>query len=175
MRVPFLLTSFTLAIISNSSWAIDRIDFNVGGITRPVIHDTPVINSFRLGLSWDTDYFQSESKNYSRSMRFETSIGLNRTDYGEVKDVAVAPVLHYQSKKSPLFAEFSIGATYLSEEHWNPYHDLGSRLLFADRIGVGYNFEHAEVSANFYHISNANLADKNPGADMLLLRMSFKL
>lgn len=174
MRLIFGL----LALIATSTpaMALDRIDLSIGGISRPVT-STPVINSFRAGLSWNTDYFANETDGHIRSLRFESGIGLNRTNYGDVKDVMAAPVLHYQFKNTalPLFAEASVGVTYLSQQRWNTYHYLGSQILFADRVGIGYSFEQMEVSANFYHVSNANLAKVNPGADMLLMRFSFKL
>ncbi|MET0356790.1 MAG: acyloxyacyl hydrolase [Cellvibrio sp.] len=42
-------------------------------------------------------------------------------------------------------------------------------------MGIGYNFGKTEISLNFFHFSNAGLNRPNPGADMLLLRTSFKL
>ena len=156
--------------------AVDRIDLSVGNISRPDCN-TPFFNSFRAGLSWNTDYFQYDTSNYHRSLRFESGIGLNQTTYGDVQDIMAAPVLHYQYKNRqyPLFMEASIGATYISQTRWEIYHDLSSRLLFADRIGAGFLYEKTEVSLNFYHISNADIKPPNPGADMYLLRVSFIL
>lgn len=86
-------------------------------------------------------------------------------------------MLHYQlatSGAQPFF-EISAGAAYLSETLWETHHDLSSRRLFSDRIGLGCAFEDMEISLNFSHFSNAGLHRPNPGADMLLLRASFKL
>lgn len=174
-RLRFTLP-FILSFIANTTLAADRIDLSLGNISRPSCN-TPLLNSFRLGASWNTVYFQSSTDNYQRSLRIESSAGLNRTTYGDVRDFMIAPVLHYQLKhtQQPVFLEASVGATYISQTRWEIYHDLSSRLLFADRLGVGYSYEKSEISVNFYHISNAGIKPPNPGADMLLLRTSFKL
>lgn len=174
---PLLLTlAAVFGLTAQPALAADRLDLSLGTISRPT-HHSPLINSFRIGASWDTDYFQASSDNYYRSLRIETGVGLNRTSYGDVRDLMIAPVVHYQftQTQDPVFVEVSVGATYISQTRWEIYHDLSSRLLFADRIGVGYSYEKTEISLNFYHISNAGIKPPNPGADMLLLRTSIKL
>ena len=180
MRQLLFVCTFVcnFAIFFNAPFAhaVDRIDLSIGNISRPST-TSPLINSFRAGLSWDTDYFKSEGNSVDRSVRIETSVGLNETEMGDVKDATIAPVLHYQFNKiyGRPFAEISAGPAYISRTLWAPYHDLSSRRLFADRIGVGYEFETVEVSLNFFHFSNAGLHKPNPGADMILVRTSFKL
>ena len=172
------LFALILAIFFNPhlAHAVDRVDLSIGNISRP--SDTsPLINSFRAGISWDTDYLKFDNGSIQQSLRIEASVGLNRSSEGNVRDMVLAPVLHYQFNKidGQPFIEISSGAAYISETLWAPYHDLSSRRLFADRIGVGYTFEKTEISFNFFHFSNAGLHRPNPGADMLLLRTSFKL
>lgn len=166
----------TLTLFSQTVFAIDRFDIAIGGVTRPVLN-APSFNSFRTSLTWDTDYFALESDNYQRSVRFETALGLNHTYAKDIKDFSVSPILHYQIKKPnwPDFFELGIGVTHISDAHWKPYQDMGSHLSFADRIGFGYNLGTTEISLNFFHISNGGLSEPNPGADMILLRTSFKL
>jgi len=156
--------------------AADRIDFAAGNIIRPAT-TSPILNSFRFGLSWDTDYFKYESDIIQQSLRIETSTGLNQTKMGNVHDIVIAPTLHYQFNKiyGRPFAEISAGAAYISETLWAPDHDLTSSLLFGDRIGIGYTFAETEISLNFFHFSNGGLQKPNPGADMLMLRASFKI
>jgi lipid A 3-O-deacylase len=169
----FFLINFFLIPLSH---AADRVDFCVGNITRPA-NTIPIINSFRAGATWYTDHLEFENDFLQQSLRIEASVGLNRSKTGDVRDMVLAPVLHYKFKKiagEPFF-EISSGAAYISETLWAPYHDLSSRRLFADRIGGGYSIGKVEISLNYFHFSNAGLHRPNPGADMVLIRTSFKL
>ena len=168
----FLINFFTVPI----AFAVDRVDLSIGSISRPT-HSSPLINSFRAGISWDTDYLKFEDNYVQHSLRIELSTGLNQSETNNVHDITLAPVLHYQFYKLKWqpFLEISSGAAYISETLWAPYHDLSSNRLFADRIGIGYTIGKTEISLNFFHFSNAGLKRPNPGADMLLLRTSFKI
>lgn len=170
--VFFLVNFFSTPIV----YAVDRINLSVGNITRPA-NTSPIINSYRAGISWDTDYLKFEDEHIQQSLRIELSTGLNRSQTNNVRDITLAPVLHYQfyKLKGQPFFEISSGAAYISETLWAPYHDLSSHRLFADRIGFGYTIGKTEVSLNFFHFSNAGLHKPNPGADMLLIGTSFKL
>jgi len=172
----FLFTFILAVFFTDVAYAVDRVDVSIGNITRPA-DTSPLLNSFRIGFSWDTDYLQFDNGSIQQSLRIETSAGLNQAESANVRDFVIAPVLHYQFNKiyGQPFAEISSGAAYISDTLWAPYHDLSSRRLFADRIGIGYTVEKTEISLNFFHFSNAGLHRPNPGADMLLLRASFKL
>ena len=53
--------------------------------------------------------------------------------------------------------------------------DLGSTFQFRSVLGVGYGFDNGRtLSLAFSHISNASLADDNPGANFLFLRYHLK-
>lgn len=168
---------FALTLITPFAQAVDRVDLSIGNIIRPVASDEPINNISRIGLSWDTHYAETYNGKTHRSLRIESSFGLNDTTLGTVKDTLVAPVLHYQfnSKAYQPFLEISMGVVHLSERKWTPRYDLMSNWLFADRIGAGYTFKKCELSISFLHFSNAGLKPPNPGADMLLLRTSIKL
>jgi hypothetical protein len=55
--------------------------------------------------------------------------------------------------------------------------DLGSRVLFAPEIGVGYRVnETVSVEASWVHISQAQLfSGQNPGMDSIGVRLNYKL
>lgn len=91
---------------------------------------------------------------------------------GNVVQLAALPVLRYQPQAVGFFAEFGLGAAYVSKTHWARRHDLGSRLHFASRLGGGYDFGAYALSLNVSHISNAGLKQPNDGADMVDLRLS---
>ena len=168
---------FALILFSKMAFAIDRFDVAIGGVSRPSL-ESPIINSFRAGVTWETHYLDRNFDNFHQTLRFETSLGLNHTASKDIKDFAVSPILHYQlnsESRLPDFFEVGVGVTHISETHWKPYNDMGSHLLFADRISAGYYLGTTEISLNFFHISNGGLTKPNPGADMILLRTSFKL
>jgi len=170
-----LVIAFVCLISSSFAYAVDRIDLAIGTLSRPS-YQVDFISSYRAGLSWDTNLLKDHISPQS-SIRLESSIGLNQTAFGDVYDINAAPVFHYQFKKfnQKVFFEISAGLAYLSEKNWAAYHDMGSNLLFADRVGLGYTFEKSEISLNFFHFSNGGTNNNNPGADMVLVRTSFKL
>ena len=55
--------------------------------------------------------------------------------------------------------------------------DLGSRILFAPEVGVGYQLNDAlSVEASFVHISQAQVFSRqNPGMDSIGLRLNYRL
>ncbi len=173
-QIVIALVCFS-ALSSSLAHAVDRIDISVGSLSRPSYHVDP-LSSYRAGLSWDTDLLKDYISSQS-SIRLETSIGLNQTSLGDINDITAAPVFHYQFKKfdQKTFFEISAGVAYLSDTDWAAYHNMGSNLQFADRVGFGYTFDKAEVSLNFFHFSNGGTNTHNPGCDMLLLRTSFKI
>jgi hypothetical protein len=175
MRQTVIAFVSLLSLGSSLAHAVDRIDLSIGTLSRPS-YQVDTISSFRAGLSWDTNFLKFDSSPQS-SIRLESSIGLNQTALGDVYDISAAPVFHYQFKKfdQKVFFEISAGVAYLSDTDWAAYHDMGSNLQFADRLGLGYTFEKSEISLNFFHFSNGGTNNNNPGADMVLLRTSFKL
>lgn len=151
MHSPTLVTVLlSLLLFSNTAFAIDRFDISIGGVTRPGL-DAPIINSFHSGFTWNTDYFQSNINDYQQTLRVETAIGVNHTSSKNIYNVSLSPVLHYQLNTPgwPDFFELGVGITYISQTHWKPYNNMGSHLLFADRIGLGYYLGTTEVSLNF--------------------------
>lgn len=164
------------SLSTHLAYAVDRIDISAGNITRPA-SATPPLNSFNLGLSWDTDLLKSDEGRFQRSIRIEAGVGIHKTDEAQIKSILLAPVLRCQlatSGAQPFF-EISAGPAHLSETRWEEDHDLSTRWMFADRIGLGYAFEKIEISLNFFHFSNGGLSTHNPGADMVLIRSSLKL
>ena len=56
--------------------------------------------------------------------------------------------------------------------------ELGSRILFAPELGIGYRFsDRVSIEAHWLHISHARLFnhDQNPGLDMMGLRINWRL
>ena len=91
---------------------------------------------------------------------------------GDVLLLSAVPILRYQPQSIGFFVEGGIGLGYVSRTVWERRHDLGGRLHFASRLGVGYDFGAYALSVNVSHISNADLKKPNDGADMLDIRLS---
>lgn len=54
--------------------------------------------------------------------------------------------------------------------------DLGGTFQFMSGLGLSWEFaDHSRLGFRYQHISNANLHDKNPGADILLLNYGIAL
>ena len=55
--------------------------------------------------------------------------------------------------------------------------DLGSRILFAPEIGIGYQFsDRVSVEATWVHLSHSQFFSRqNPGMDSIGVRLSYKL
>ena len=51
--------------------------------------------------------------------------------------------------------------------------DLGGVIEFRSGLEVAYRFDKARVGVLFYHLSNADLYDQNPGSNSLVLTVAF--
>lgn len=94
----------------------------------------------------------------------------NRTHYGYAD-------LRWEALWDKVFFGIGLGGAIhdgeLSRDRKNK--DLGSRLLFHIPAELGYQFTpRNRISLYFEHISNADLADPNPGMDSIGLRLSHR-
>lgn len=67
-----------------------------------------------------------------------------------------------------LFIGTNLGSAYTLVDK-----DLGSRLLFRASIYVGYRIKNHRIIVVADHISNADLAERNPGLDTLGIRYGY--
>ncbi|WP_119418290.1 acyloxyacyl hydrolase [Desertibaculum subflavum] len=94
----------------------------------------------------------------------------NRTHYGYFD-------LRWEALWDKVFFGIGLGGAIhdgeLSRDRKNK--DLGSRVLFHIPAELGYQFTpRNRISLYFEHISNADLADPNPGMDSIGLRLSHR-
>lgn len=83
----------------------------------------------------------------------------------------------YSAQSVPLFFGIGIGAAIHDGERDGRAGetDLGSRVLFHIPLEVGYQFTPANrISLYFEHVSNAWLADPNPGMDNIGVRLAHR-
>jgi len=92
---------------------------------------------------------------------------------------SLVPLLRYRfdEGRSPWFAEFGIGVTYLDKQYLTPSKTFGSQWNFSDNLAVGRSFgadNRQELSLRVLHISNADIKRPNPGEEFLQLRYTFR-
>ena len=150
-----------------SAQAVDEIYVDGGVLLHPTGKSFP--SAIDAGLGWSLPWTWSGGALISR---FDLGLGLIRNKDNDIWSLQAMPVLRYQpaTAQHGIFAELGIGLTYIDKTLFTARHDMGSHLQFEERLGVGYDyFDHA-VSINFSHISNAGLAQPNPGANIASIR-----
>jgi len=140
-----------------------------------VEHTTAV----RVGARWDWNTYWSVSDGWIASGFWEASLAYLHSD-GPVNsgiwDAGITPVFRLRSGVSRFFLEGGIGAHYLTRDCLNNCRQLGSKLLFGDLLGFGWNFgekDRYELGYRFLHHSNAYLAEPNDGVNLHLIRLGF--
>lgn len=150
-----------------SAQAVDQIYVDGGALLHPTGKSFPsVIDS---GLGWTLPW---NSSGGTLTSRFDLGLGLIRSKESNIWSMQAMPVLRYKPAASlnGVFAELGIGLTYINKTTFSSGHNMGSHLQFEERLGVGYDYFGYAVSINLSHISNAGLANPNPGADIASIR-----
>lgn len=101
-------------------------------------------------------------------------------DRDRFTQVGLVPMFRWRfdEGRSPVFVEAGIGASYLVDGYRTRDKTFGSRWNFSDHLGVGVNFgaqRRHELGIYLKHVSNAGLADPNPGETFYLLRYGVAL
>ena len=159
-------------LVTPLSMAVDRVDVTLGGLLRPTGSNSQP-SAVGIAAGWDLPWRWLDSNTGALVSRVDLEAGYVNTPKDAVWSVIASPVLRYQwqaQRWCAPFVEASVGVAWLSSRHWGATHDMGSQLLFADRVGAGCRFGHNELSLDLRHYSNADLAKPNDGAELLLLR-----
>ncbi|SMC28661.1 lipid A 3-O-deacylase [Andreprevotia lacus DSM 23236] len=168
LRVPFALL---IVLFAAPVLALDHVDLAVGQLARPTGSSAP--NVVQASAGWNLPWHWLDSDSGQLQSRLDVDAGYIGTASGDVWHAAISPVLRYQwhaAEQRGFFVEASIGLAWVSAQHWNDEHDMGTRVLFADRLGMGYRFGMQEVGLHVLHYSNADTAEHNAGAEVVYLR-----
>jgi hypothetical protein len=85
----------------------------------------------------------------------------------------VGPSLLLNYRNWPISLEAGTGPTLLSQSTFGSK-DYGSIFQFTSYIGLNWDFaRHWRLSYDFQHMSNAHLADHNPGLNMHVFGLSY--
>lgn len=148
--------------IENYSWALDTGIDKDGQFFAVRIH---------YQSHWKKPIYDAES--WKVNGYWETTVGYYRADeqQKDVGEISFRPMVKFESEVLPLFFEVGTGPTYLTSDHIGDQ-DLGNRVHFGSSFGIGIQLgEHKnyKMMAKYHHISNAGLADPNPGIDIFSL------
>ena len=87
--------------------------------------------------------------------------------------VGLTPTLTLSTPKSPVYAEFGIGAHYFDQKEINSRKSVGTHFEFGDFLGVGVRLgarDQFELGYRVIHFSNAGMSSNNPGLDFHQIR-----
>jgi lipid A 3-O-deacylase len=180
MTQAALFARMTLAVmalmlglsLSSPSHAISGSSIQVGyGVERT--------QATQVSLRWDWNKYWSLSEKWNVSGFWEAGLGYMQSDgVGErnIWDVGFTPVLRLRPSVSRFYLEGGIGARYLTHDRLNDSRHLGSKLLFNDILGFGWNLgekDRYELGYRFQHYSNANMVNPNDGVNLHMIRLGF--
>lgn len=84
------------------------------------------------------------------------------------------PMLSMGWKQMPVFLEGGFGPMFLSRDEFGPV-DFGTRLQFMTYIGMTWECgSHLSLGYRYQHMSNARLADPNPGLNLHYLAIGWR-
>ncbi len=133
--------------------------------------------SARLALVQDLDPLGFNQFFSNLGLQLEYSASRLRS-LGEHHDAfGVLPVVRWSwhpQRSWHWFVDFGIGASY-HEKTQVADHQLGSHLLFEDRIGIGVRHDRWVLALRGYHYSNGGLQSPNDGLNLLALELNWQL
>jgi len=133
----------------------------------------------QVNLRWDWNRYWSLSEQWNASGFWEAGLGFMQSDGVGARDnwdVGFTPVFRLRPGISRFYLEGGIGARYLTHDRLNDSRQLGSKLLFNNILGLGWNLgekDRYELGYRFQHYSNAHLTDPNDGANLHMIRLGF--
>lgn len=132
--------------------------------------------SARLALVQDLDPLGFNQFFSNLGLQLEYSASRLRS-LGEHHDAfGILPVVRWSwhpQRSWHWFVDFGIGASY-HEKTQVADHQLGSHLLFEDRVGLGVRHERWLLALRGYHYSNGNLQTPNDGLNLLTLELNWQ-
>lgn len=166
-----------LVCLDSPAWAIDRFAVEVGSGDEST-------ERYGVAVQWDWGQRWLDYGNWFLNAYIEASLShwdgeKGRTDNDSLIDGSITPVLRYQAH-TPIFGvipylEGGVGLHGLSEDRLGD-RDFGTQFAFGSHMGTGVRFGPAgrfDLGYRYQHVSNAGLADPNPGINFHLLRLAY--
>ncbi len=173
---------------AKSPWVLLCAFFLMLSSVPPALADDPSLIGFSVGV-YDQDWFEphflflvggdgnsDKAVDFRLEYRFGTSLVSWTEPYVKIKPFAglqVTSDLSFYGLGGILF-DIPLGPVVITPSFGVGLYgrgegkDLGFPVEFRSQLEVGYRFENEmRVSVAYSHISNANLSEHNPGADMI--------
>jgi lipid A 3-O-deacylase len=167
-------------LLAQAATALDKLSVGIGGNYRNDLN----LYGARLGLQWDWSggplwthgdwqlggYWEAS---YNYFHHFSANTAHNR----HLHIWAISPVFVLRSpawRTWQPYVELAIGAAYFSDKNIAG-RVTGSHYQFEDRAAFGVRFgpqQQYDLNLRVLHYSNADLADPNPGYDLLMLNLT---
>ena len=178
MMKQFLAGIGVLACLTSPALAVDSVSIEVGNSFNSDDADTDMA---RVGVQWNWDKRWELSENWFIGGYWDLSLGYwhtsDRRDDHNVVDVGFTPTFRLQrtSEVSGVvpYAEFAIGAHYLSDKDITDGDRLSTNFQFGDHVGFGLLFgeqSRYDLSYRVQHLSNGGIDHPNPGINFNQLR-----
>jgi hypothetical protein len=178
MNLAALFAGMTTSVIA-STLGLSSPAHAISGSSIQLGFGVEHTQTAQLSLRWDWNKYWSLSEKWNASGFWEAGLGYMQSESASennIWDVGFTPVFRLRPGVSRFFLEGGIGARYLTHDQLNATRQLGSKLLFSDILGFGWNFgekDRYELGYRFQHYSNAYLAEPNDGANLHMIRLGF--
>jgi lipid A 3-O-deacylase len=123
-----------------------------------------------VNLPWRWDFYSD----WRFQTKVDASVGWlgNNNNNGFI--ATAGPDVVLSKGKFPLTLEGGSSPTFLSRDKFGPK-NFGDRFQFTSHIGVNWNItDHFTLGYRFQHMSNAGIANPNPGLNVQMIVFSYR-
>jgi len=168
----FFLTAHTSdAEVAMSGWTPESIATRVGYSAVRVDRGFAKVEAL---ASWRLPFYQEFAGTWSSQWSLEASAGvLTRSErLGLV--TSLGPWVRIGRSGWPVYGTAGIKGTLLGRNRYDEV-NFGESFQFTSHIGIGLEAgRHWSVEYRLEHMSNANIAESNPGLNLHTITVSFK-
>lgn len=165
-----------LCILPSRVFAFDSLSFEVGRGDN--------VSVLRLGAQWEWEQKWFAEGGWYLGGYWDAVVGYwqadsDEQDNREAIDLGLAPVIRLQQHNPGSLApyvEAGFGLHIISETDIYAGKDLGSGVLGASHLGLGFRFGDAgryDLGYRFQHLSNGSIVPPNDGINLHQLRFSY--
>ena len=178
MRLGGIYVACCIYILSYSTDSLART-----GISFAAGHGTKQVQAKRLNLqrAWGQPFVTANNRTFDgywelAVTRLYSKQVFSTPTYNKLSVVSAAAVLRLSKRFIyPIYLDLGIGLARMSKKEIAT-RQLGSKVLFEDRLGVGIllgNRRQIEIGYRVLHFSNAYLAKKNQSLNVHLLVVGY--
>lgn len=122
-----------------------------------------------MNLPWKWDFYSD----WRFQPRIDASAGWLEGEHADAFIGTAGPLVELRKGTFPLALEGGFSPTILSRDRFGS-RDFGERFQFTSHIGLIWHVtEQISVGYRFQHMSNAGIANPNPGLNLQMLELSY--